>query len=145
MENIILLLLSVLMNQLQAYVTAASRLLQNYKAVLNNIFFQIMASDLKIKLLQKQRKKRLKRLASKPRRWWTEPGRSKEWWSKIRFGISPDIIWSRNFRMTRPTFVKLCVKLEPFIKRDTTVFRSSMCRRFGMYYDVIKEQTKTSG
>ena len=32
--------------------------------------------------------------------------------------------WKENFRMSKPSFVKLCDELRPFIERQTTIMRS---------------------
>ena len=60
------------------------------------------------------------------------------WWCNLEVGISPNINYYKNFRMSKSSFDALCERLGPHIARQTTPFRApiSVERRVGMtlYY-----------
>ena len=57
-------------------------------------------------------------------RFWVRPGRTSLWWNNLRTGVSVDVEWKENFRMSKSSFLKLCDELRPHIEKQTTVMRS---------------------
>ena len=56
------------------------------------------------------------------RRVWCKP-KSKAYWEAAKQGVFGDVWWYENLRLTRSTFVLLCCKLCPYLKKEVTFFR----------------------
>lgn len=68
--------------------------------------------------------RRRRRRERKWRRFWIRPGRTSTWWDNFVCGIVVEEEWKENFRMSKPTFDKLCHDLCPLIERKETIMRS---------------------
>ena len=55
-------------------------------------------------------------LAHKPRGTWNKPGKTDDWWVKLRDGIKPDEEWHTNLRVTRTQFNCLFAELRPHLE-----------------------------
>ena len=70
--------------------------------------------------LSKRRRKR----SGIERRLWIRPGRTSAWWDNFVSGVVVAEEWKENFRMSKPTFDKLCGELKPLLKKQATCMRS---------------------
>lgn len=68
--------------------------------------------------------KRKKKRSGIERRFWIRPGRTSAWWDNFVSGTVVEEEWKENFRMSKPTFDKLCAELQPLIERQTTCMHS---------------------
>ncbi len=69
---------------------------------------------------QKIRKKR------KKRQFWIRPGRTPLWWENLKNNIAVIEEWQENFRMSQPTFKKLCEELRPYLTKKETNMRKPL-------------------
>ena len=63
------------------------------------------------------------RLGSKPKRFWTRPGRTSAWWDAFIENVVLPEEWRENFRMSKELFTNLVAELKPFIQRQATKMR----------------------
>ena len=61
-----------------------------------------------------------------PRKFWIRPERTNSWWQNLRNGKTVGNEWRENFRMTKPTFDKLCDLVAPFISSQITNMRQPL-------------------
>ena len=70
--------------------------------------------------LSKRRRKR----SGIERQFWIRPGRTSAWWDNFVSGVVVAEEWKENFRMSKPTFDKLCGELKPLLEKQATCMRS---------------------
>ena len=58
---------------------------------------------------------RRRRLFSKKRRFWVQPGRTEEWWQNMISGEAPEEMWKKHFRLPREAFMEFSEELRPYI------------------------------
>uniref|UniRef100_A0A1X7VT90 Uncharacterized protein n=1 Tax=Amphimedon queenslandica TaxID=400682 RepID=A0A1X7VT90_AMPQE len=85
------------------------------KKLYNELIGLISGSQAQLMRVKRIKKKR------KPRKYWVRPGRTSLWWDNMRRGETVDEEWKENLRMSKPSFLKLCDELHPFIVRQTTI------------------------
>ncbi len=74
--------------------------------------------------------RRRRRRERQQRQFWIRPGRTSAWWDNFVNGIVVEEEWKENFRMSKPTFTKLCDDLRPLIqKQQTSNALTSQCRK----------------
>ena len=57
---------------------------------------------------------------ARAKRFWIRPGRTSAWWGNF---VSQTVVpeeWKENFRMSRPSLLKLSEELRPYIERKST-------------------------
>ena len=62
------------------------------------------------------------------RRFWIRPGRTDGWWQNFVDNVVVPEEWRENFRMSKNSFLLLCNKLRPFLEKQTTNMRQSICQ-----------------
>ena len=68
--------------------------------------------------IQKKMRARERHLVRKKRAIWFKRGRTDLWWQNILFGVAPDEMWKKNFRMSRDLFTNLVFELRDYISPD---------------------------
>lgn len=103
---------------MMAAITGVIHQLLNNQRKLRRMVHAIQSADRSTRQSGKVTKSR------RPRKYWVNPGRTTTWWDNIRTHKTVPAEWKDNFRMSEPTFMKLCELLSPDLERKETNMRS---------------------
>ena len=93
-------------------------MLQDLWVVCSNVFGVVCSSQnirkkemqiIRFLLLESNKKRSEKKQRNDPM-FWVRPGRTSIWWDNFCEQVVVDSEWKENFRMTRQSFLSLCLK-----------------------------------